>query len=88
MAKSGEFDEVWLDTRISIATQQKVIGTNEPDVLGLNFDKMTARAVEIPSPSQIQKSGKYTSEFNYQIDQTRIAFMKHGWSIEVWIVRP
>ncbi len=88
LAKSGRYEEVWMDTRVNISTRGQVLGKTEPDVLGLNFTNKMAHVVEIPSPSQMLKNGQFTGNLLFSISRTKNAFVNSGWSIIVEIIRP
>jgi hypothetical protein len=88
LASSGHYEVIWKDKQILIATEYRVPGRGEPDVLALNFTNKTAHIVEVPSPSQIVKPGRYTNEFLRGIEMAENAFKSKGWTVTSEIIEP
>ena len=87
LANSGNFEEVWLDTRVRVSTQGQVQSLREPDVLGLNFTTRQAHVIEIPSPTQRYKNS-YDRSLISTLDWIQKDFLKYGWSIKAEIIDP
>jgi hypothetical protein len=88
LAGSGKYQEVWMDTTVSISTKGEVPSTRRPDVLGLNFKDKIAHIIEIPSPTQIYKSGSYEKMFLTTFGWTQRDFRNAGWSVIAQIIHP
>lgn len=93
LANSGQFDVVWRDTALSIATRGEVPSTRRPDVIDVNYNEKIAHMIEIPSPTQIYinrklKTVKYESMFLAAIKVRESALQSKGWKVITEIVHP